>query len=62
MRRNRDLHRLLLSEKYKIKDTKLKKGNDSLHQHQQCHFYSQIGLSAISMLCYVMLFEKYYVV
>ena len=35
MRRNRDLHRLYLTEKYEIKDTKLTKGNNSLHQHQQ---------------------------
>ena len=27
MRRNRDLHGLLLTEKYEIKNTKLKKGN-----------------------------------
>ena len=50
MRRNRDLHRLYLTEKYEIKDTKLTKGNNSLHQHQQRHFYSQIRLSVLSSL------------
>ena len=42
MRRNRDLHGLLLTEKDEIKDTKMKKGNNSLHQHQQRHVMSSL--------------------
>ena len=44
MRRNRELHGLLLSEKYEIKDTKLKKGNNSQHQHQWYHFMSSMSV------------------
>ena len=42
MRRNRDLHGLLLTEKYEIKDTKMKNGNNSLHQHRQRHVMSSL--------------------
>ena len=37
-------------ENYEIKDTKLKKTNNSLHKHQLCRFYNQIRPSVMSSL------------
>ena len=42
MSRNGDLHGLLLTEKYEVKNTKLKTENNSLHQPQQRRVMSSL--------------------